>query len=101
MEQTAKDKVLMAIYNEYQKDIPNMDSISAQSLSVELEAFGVAIEKLVNEDLIRLHSSLDDSVKRGGLGSKVLFVNIRGTMVTIRGIHYVEERLLEPKRDSF
>ena len=101
MEFTTKDKVLIAIYNEYQKDIPNMNSVSARSLDIELEAFGVAVEKLANEELVNLRNRLEDSIRRGGTGSKVHSTDIGGAMVTRRGIDYVEKRLLETKSDSF
>lgn len=90
---TTKEKVLVAIYDEYQKDLPDMGTITAESLGLELEVFAVAIEKLYNEELIRLPRHLTDAVKRGGLGTPALFVNITGAMISPIGIEYVDRKL--------
>lgn len=52
MELDAKQKVLLAIYTEYQKDIPNMGEITFSSLDMDSQAFNIALDKLENEGLI-------------------------------------------------
>ena len=48
-----KQKVLIAIYTEYQKDLPNIDgNVNADILGIDNNIFNVAIEKLENEGLI-------------------------------------------------
>jgi hypothetical protein len=48
-----KQKVLIAIYTEYQKDLPKMeDNITPQKLGIPEEVFNVAIDKLQNEEFI-------------------------------------------------
>ena len=95
MEQNTKDKVLMAIYIEYQKDIPNMDAnITTQSLGIELEALGVAIEKLANEELIILLTPATYAVNRASAQGDVSKLKLKGMLISKLGIEYVKENLL-------
>jgi len=48
----SKQRVLLAIYTEYQKDIPTMEDITAEALELDIEVFGIAVEKLINEQMI-------------------------------------------------
>lgn len=52
MQLDSKQKVLMAIYAEYQKDIPDMDLVSFESLDMDSKVFYIALDKLENEGLI-------------------------------------------------
>lgn len=52
MKPDTKQKVLLAIYTEYQKDLPKMDNINAEALGMSEEIFGTAIKKLQDEELI-------------------------------------------------
>ena len=52
MELDAKQKVLMAIYAEYQKDIPVMQNITFANLDMDSRVFKIAVDKLENEGLI-------------------------------------------------
>lgn len=89
MELDSKQKVLLAIYVEYQKDIPNMDkNIKADLLGIEKEVFTVAILKLVNEGYVT-----EVKVSRGGIGGKVLAMSLRDMMITRDGIEYVETKI--------
>ena len=47
-----KLQVLLAIYAEYQRDIPNMDRVTHEALQVDAQAFRAALIKLQNEGLI-------------------------------------------------
>lgn len=44
--------VLYAIYTEYQKELPDMGSVTAEALGVDDAVFNVAVAKLANEGLI-------------------------------------------------
>ncbi len=44
--------ILYAIYAEYQKDLPDMESVNAQALQIDFATFGAAMMKLQNEELI-------------------------------------------------
>lgn len=82
-----KQKVLIAIYTEYQKDIPDMrNAIKANLLGIENQAFCVAIEKLENERLIK-GSSITKAKGRA------LAIYTDGIMMTPEGIEYVENKL--------
>jgi hypothetical protein len=87
-----KQKVLVAIYTEYQKDIPNMDdNIKADILGVTYEEFKIAIDKLLNEEMIK---GANFSRGKGGIPLVLFFTNLR---MTSKGIDYVEEKLLLDK----
>lgn len=45
--------VLIALYTEYQKPVPNMTTVTAESVALEDAAFNCAVEKLQNEELIK------------------------------------------------
>ena len=48
----AKLLVLYAIYVEYQKDLPDMHSVSAEALGIDEDVFNVAVLKLCNEGYV-------------------------------------------------
>ena len=48
-----KHQVLYALYSEYQKDIPDMESINAAVLDMEVPVFNAALLKLQNEGYIQ------------------------------------------------
>ncbi|WP_052737876.1 YjcQ family protein [Bacillus sp. SA1-12] len=86
MELDKKQQVLVAIYTEYQKDLPNMSSVNHESLEMDEEIFVVALEKLLNEGLI-----IDVDFYLGGDYS------LQTTKMTSYGLNYVEEKLgIEP-----
>lgn len=92
MEFDAKQKVLLAIYMEYQKDIPDMDSVSAKVLGLENTVFLIALDKLENEGLIS-----GTRFARGG--GKVLTAYLSETKMTSYGLNYVEAKLsIEPEK---
>ncbi|MCQ4763241.1 YjcQ family protein [Cloacibacillus evryensis] len=84
----AMNMVLYAIYTEYQKDLPDMETVNAKALGIEKDVFSVAIMKLENEGLIS-----------GALFSKELgpkypsCVSLSKVMPTTRGLTYVSDNL--------
>lgn len=89
-----KQKVLIAIYTEYQKDIPEIHSeVEPEKLGIDEEAFDIAIVKLENEGLITDTDMINigieaDSKNRWGIGSR-----LDNTKMTPWGIEYVETKL--------
>ncbi len=96
MELDTKQKVLLALYTEYQKDLPNMKEINAETLGLEKEVFIVAIVKLVNERLIK-----DVEFLKGGNGPYPRGMFIDGCKLTREGLEYVERKLqIEPTQSG-
>lgn len=84
-----KQKVLVAIYTEYQRDIPKMEeNITESNLGLTTEQFFIALNKLDNEGYIN-----NIGFVRGGRGNKILSVITINMMMTREGIKYVEEKL--------
>lgn len=89
MELDAKLKVLLAIYTEYQKDLPDMgSSIKADKLKMDRKIYMVAIDKLQNEGLI--HGA---QVKTGGNSHLPVMVFTDNVKMTRYGIDFVEQKL--------
>lgn len=86
--------VLLAIYTEYQKDLPNMVSnITAKKLDMENEVFNTAICKLDNKNLI--NNAL--LFPRGGRKVEVKLSNM---LISSYGIDYIEKKLgIDPTED--
>lgn len=84
-----KQKVLVAIYTEYQKDIPKMEeNITSSNLGISNEQYFIALNKLDNEGYIN-----NVGFVRGGRGNKIISVITNNMMMTRAGIVYVEEKL--------
>ena len=84
----AKQKVLLAIYAEYQKDIPDMSLITFENLDMDCKAFYVALDKLENEGLItgtKLHFRTGYPYPNAAI---TIFIKM-----TREGIVFVEEKL--------
>lgn len=65
MELDVKQQVLVAIYTEYQKDIPMIHKeVTLNSLGIEKEKFDIVIEKLEHEGLISGSSVVNSSKQR-------------------------------------
>lgn len=78
-----KQKVLIAIYTEYQEDLPNMkDNINFKKLMMDQQIFNTALIKLENEKLITGVKKIMDGV---------LWTD--KIMMTSNGIEYVENKL--------
>lgn len=87
MEFDTKQKILIAIYTEYQKDIPDMrKNIKAHAISIDNKTFFVALEKLENEGYITGVRFI-----RSDEGIITAFTN--DVMMTRDGLEYVETKL--------
>lgn len=87
MKLDAKQKVLIAIYTEYQKDMPNMnETITSERLCLDEEVFVMALRKLENEQLIQNINFLwaDNKIYRYGFGDM---------LISVYGIEYIENKL--------
>ncbi|MBC9783533.1 hypothetical protein H1S01_03275 [Heliobacterium chlorum] len=85
----AKQKVLLAIYTEYQKDIPDMTNVTPESIGISRSAFNVAISKLSNEGLI-------DKVIAVSGDNEVEYL-MHKAMMSREGISFVESKAsIEP-----
>ncbi len=93
MEFDAKQKVLFAIYAEYQKDLPDMDkNITAESVGLNYKTFLTALIKLENEGLI-CGTVIVDTLE----GADGAFLD--RTKMTPYGLQYVETKLnIQPEK---
>lgn len=85
-----KQKVLIAIYTEYQKDIPNIEvEVKPDKLGIGLEEFRIAIAKLENEGLIRDTIIQKRNDKKWSIG----LISLDHTKMTPYGIGYLENKI--------
>lgn len=77
-----KQRVLVAFYLEYQKELPEMNSVSADTLDTDQQRFGIAVKKLQNEGFIT-----------GAKFAKLDMVFTDFIMLTGYGLQYAEEVL--------
>ena len=85
-----KQKVLIAIYTEYQKDIPEIEEeVNSSKLGIGIEEFKIAVVKLENEGLITGTSFVKVGNSKWGVGAVIL----KNTKMTPYGIDYVENKL--------
>ena len=83
-----KQKILVAIYTEYQKDEPEMNNITKNLFDIDEQKFIIALKKLENEQQIvgvKLAEYVD--------GIFLLPNTMTNVMMTNRGIDYVENVL--------
>lgn len=52
MKTDTKSQVLLAVYIEYQKDLPKMGNITNTALNMDIDVFHAALQKLENEGMI-------------------------------------------------
>ena len=84
-----KQKVLMAIYTEYQKDIPEMYKvITAENLGIDRDILNMALVKLNNEQYVTIIEPIYDGPSR--IPHSMI---IDEMMITRDGIEYVEQKL--------
>ena len=89
LELDTKQKVLIAIYTEYQKDLPDMENnIIASNLGLGNDVFKVALKKLTNESLIN-----GVVFVKGGDNTVPIAAVVDYCQMTGRGIDYVESKL--------
>lgn len=87
MELDSKEQVLVAIYTEYQKDMPEMDSITYISLGIPKKDFSGILLKLRSEGFV-------DNMKflsKGRANSSA--VDICEAQMSSYGIEYAEKKL--------
>lgn len=87
MELDTKQKVLIALYTEYQKDLPDMKSINAETLGLSKEVFFVAIMKLKTEGYIT------DLIELKVAGMLHPLYRLDNMKLTRDGLEYVETKL--------
>lgn len=88
MEFDSKQKLLLAIYTEYQKDVPNMKSITAQVLGMDHVVFKSAAKKLANEELV------NGILLSGETTSGVpVMVDLKLAQMSPQGLAYIESKL--------
>ena len=90
LELDSKQEVLYAIYSEYQKDIPDMKSITYQSLDMDLDVFQMALIKLQNEGLIEGLKIIPPGTV---IPSRIKGLDKDNILPTWKGINYVESKL--------
>jgi len=91
MELDNKQKILIAIYTEYQKDIPKMDSIiSILRQQIDIKVIKVALGKLEDEGYI---FGFWDKPKSPGSSDRFIHRTFRFLKITREGIAYVEQKL--------
>lgn len=89
LELDAKQKVLIAFYTEYQKDVPNIRvAITNKSLGLDFDVFKIALTKLCNEGLIN-----GVNIVWAGDNNVPFATIMHEAMMTSYGIQYVEEKL--------
>jgi hypothetical protein len=88
MDIDAKHKVLFALYAEYQKDIPDMPSLTFGALDMDSRVFKIALLKLQNEGFI---DGLETFPPNTRMEPKAVILD--SAMPTRFGIEYVESKL--------
>ena len=92
MELDVKQQVLVAIYTEYQKDIPMIHKeVTPTSLGIEKEKFDIAIAKLENEGYINNSRVVTSKKQREGNQWGIAMVMLDFAKMTPYGIDYVEK----------
>jgi hypothetical protein len=88
LELDAKQKVLLAIYTEYQKDLPDIaKAVNYKALGLEYNVFKVAVDKLQGEGFIQGVTVLPDG--NSSIPAKVWLGDAK---MTRYGIGYVEQK---------
>ena len=81
-----KEQVLLAVYMEYQKDLPKMEQINNTDLNMDIDVFHTALEKLENEGMIC-------GVRRMAADNNRFYCLVLDRMmITREGIGFVEEK---------
>ena len=94
MELDVKQQVLLAIYTEYQKDIPMIHKeVTPNSLGIEKEKFDIAIAQLENEGYINSSKVVTSKKQTEGNQWGITMVMLDFTKMTPYGIDYVEKVL--------
>lgn len=83
-----KHQVLYALYSEYQKDIPDMESINAAVLDMEVPVFNAALLKLQNEGYIQ---GIDWRPPETMDARKIISSYRKNIYLIRKGVEYVEK----------
>ncbi len=84
MKLDTKQQVLLALYIEYQKDLPDMARVTCTALNMDYEVFCVALSKLQTEGYI-------DGFKAVAAENERFYeIILSGVRLTRDGIEYVE-----------
>ena len=84
MQLGAKEQVLLALYLEYQKDLPDMAAVNNTDLNMDIDVFNIALDKLQNEEYIRGFASYPAD------NNKFYCADLSRVMLTKSGLDYVE-----------
>lgn len=87
MKLDTKNQVLLALYIEYQKDLPKMQNVTCTSLNMDIDVFNAALKKLSNEGYIEglnIFSADND---------EFYFVGTENVYLTKEGVEYVENNM--------
>ena len=93
MEPDKKTQALLALYIEYQRDLPRMSNVSAAALGMDADVFNISLVKLETEGYITGLKTLAADDKR------FYSVDISGVMLTRDGIERAE-RVFELEREQ-
>lgn len=83
---TTEEKVLVAFYTEYQKDLPEMNNVSYENLDLDRKVFLTAVKKLK-------HKGFVDNISFLYADDDVYFYTFEDAIVSMSGINYVEDKL--------
>lgn len=95
MELNPEQQVLLALFVEYSKDIPNMDNITFTSLGMDKEVFNVALDKLNTKGYLNNFSPAR------GKNNKILVVWLNGVSLSNDAIKAAEDLLDSLKFDNY
>lgn len=77
-----ENQVFLALYNEYEKDIPNMDSITPNILNISNDEFNIALQKLEAKHII---TGLKSSK---GANGKIILAYLESVQLTEKAYEY-------------
>ncbi len=86
MKLDTKQQVILALYMEYQKDLPKMNEVNSEALNLDHEVFCVALEKLQTEGYITGFKTLAAD------NDRFYSVILDGVKLTRDGIDYVDNK---------
>ena len=88
MTNDSKHQVLYALYSEYQKDIPDMESIDYLSIGMDVKVFNAAMLKLQNEGYIQGFVWVPPDTMDA---RKIVSTSRKNVFLTGKGVSYVEK----------
>ena len=83
-----KHQVLYALYSEYQKDVPDMETVHAEVLDLKVVVFNAALLKLQNEGYIQ---GFDWQPPETMDARKIISSYRKNIYLTRKGVEYVEK----------